>query len=254
MTGQPDLVKVEFDGAVCEVVINRPEARNALNLELCGALLDVFSKFQTGGEVRAVLLRSEGPVFCAGADLKERKGRDEEWVVARRRAAFDAYAMIERCPLPVVCAVQGAVVGSGGEIAMACDFIVASEKASFLFPEPQWGTVGATQRLQRVIGVSRAKELLFTGRKMHVQEAYQHGLVTQVIPDADLLGEARAIVQKIASAPFLAMQLTKHSIDAGSKTDLVNGIEIEMTAIKQLLAESDWRAGVEKFNSEIGTR
>lgn len=251
---QSDLVRVTQRDGVSEVVINRPEARNALNIELCHALLDTFSKFEMGENIRGVLLRSEGPVFCAGADLKERNGRDVAWVLARRRAAFDAYMAIEACPVPVICAVQGAVVGSGGEIAMASDFIIASDQTTFTFPEPQWGTIGATQRLQRVIGVSRAKELLFTGRKMPVDEAYALGLVARVVPADGLIDVARAVAEKVASAPHLAMQLTKQCVDAGSKTDLASGIEIEMDAIKRLLSESDWQAGLDRFGSEIGSR
>ncbi len=247
-----DLVRVEHNSGVCEVVINRPEARNAVNLPLCEALLDVFHGFARGEETRAILVRSEGPVFCAGADLKERTGKDEAWVVARRQAAFKAYAAIENCPLPVICAVQGPLVGSGGEIAMAADFIVASENATFLFPEPQWGTVGATQRLQRVIGQGCAKELLFTGRKMLVEEAHARGLVSHVFSAEKLLEAAREIALKVASAPYLAMQLTKKAIDEGGRTGLAEGVEIELSAIREVLGESDWRAGIEKFNSEVG--
>jgi len=252
MTRKTELVKVERRDAVCEVIINRPETRNAVNLELCHALFDVFSGFNMGEDIRAVLLRSEGTVFCAGADLKERDGRDEAWVIERRQAAFKAYMSIGTCPLPVVCAVQGPVVGSGGEIAMASDFIVASDKATFLFPEPQWGTVGATQRLQRVIGVSSAKELLFTGRKLTVEEAYARGLVARILPSEGFLEQARGIAAKVAQAPHLAMQLTKQAVDHGSRTDLASGIEIELSAIRQVLSQSNWRAGVERFNSEVG--
>ena len=252
MTGKSDLVKVERRGAVCEVVIDRTDARNAVNLELCHALHEVFSGFEMGEDTRAVLLRSEGPVFCAGADLKERNGRDEAWVIARRQAAFKAYMSIETCPLPVVCAVQGPVVGSGGEIAMASDFIVASEKATFLFPEPQWGTVGATQRLQRVIGVSSAKELLFTGRKLGVEEAHARGLVARILPADGFLDAAREVAAKVAGAPHLAMQLTKRAVDEGGQTDLASGIEIELGAIRQVLSNSNWRAGIERFNNEVG--
>ena len=134
-----------------------------------------------------------GPVFCAGADLKERQGKDEAWVRQRRLASFAAYEAIERCSKPVVAIVQGPAIGSGGEIAMACDFIVASDFVTFRFPEPQWGTVGATQRLQRVIGKRRAKELLFTGRTMPVEEAYALGLVARVVPADELPASAEAI-------------------------------------------------------------
>lgn len=252
MSETETLVRVERRGSVAEVVIDRAGARNAVNLPLCLQLAETFASFDMGEEVRAILLRSEGTVFCAGADLKERRGKDEAWVVARRQAAFRAYMAIEKCPLPVICAVQGPLVGSGGEIAMAADFIVAAENASFLFPEPQWGTVGATQRLQRAIGVSLAKELLFTGRRMEAEEALRRGLVARLLPAEGFLSAAREIADKVAAAPHLAMQLTKQAVDQGSRTDLASGIEIEMAAIRQVLGASDWRAGVERFNKEVG--
>ena len=180
------------EGNIARVTLNRPEARNAVNLDLCNALQAAFDAFQGDTETAVVVLDAAGPVFCAGADMRERTGKDEAWVIARRQASFRAYSAIEACPIPVVCAVQGPVVGSGGEISMACDFIVASEAATFHFPEPQWGTVGATQRLQRRIGVSRAKELLFTGRRMDANEAHALGLITRLVAADDLAAEVDA--------------------------------------------------------------
>lgn len=247
-------VRVECDGAVASVVLARAEARNALNLAMCHGLTEAFEALSVDPDVRVVLMRSEGPVFCAGADLKERTGRDEAWVLSRRQASFHAYATIGRCAKPVVAVVQGPVVGSGGEIAMSCDFVVASTAATFRFPEPQWGTVGATQRLQRVIGRSRAKELLFTGRTMGVDEAYGLGLVARVVEPDALDATAEEIAAQIAAAPPLAMALTKECVDLGSETDLESGIRIELKAIERNLTESDWRSGVADFADRIGTK
>ncbi len=244
-------VRVERDGAVASVILARAEARNALNLAMCHGLTEALS---VDPEVRVVLVRAEGPVFCAGADLKERTGRDEAWVLKRRHASFHAYDTIGRCPKPVVAVVQGPVVGSGGEIAMSCDFVVASTAATFRFPEPQWGTVGATQRLQRVIGRGRAKELLFTGRTMGVDEAYGLGLVARVVEPDALEAMAREIAAQIAAAPPLAMALTKECVDLGSETDLESGIRIELKAIERNLAESDWRSGIADFADSIGKK
>ncbi|MGX1309235.1 enoyl-CoA hydratase/carnithine racemase [Amorphus suaedae] len=247
-------VRVERDGAVASVVLARAEARNALNLAMCHGLTEAFEALSADPEVRVVLMRAEGPVFCAGADLKERTGRDEAWVLSRRHASFHAYETIGRCAKPVVAVVQGPVVGSGGEIAMSCDFVVASTAATFRFPEPQWGTVGATQRLQRVIGRSRAKELLFTGRTMGVDEAYGLGLVARVVEPDALEATAREIAAQIAAAPPLAMALTKECVDLGSETDLESGIRIELKAIERNLAESDWRSGIADFADSIGKK
>lgn len=248
MTG--DHVLLAIDGPVARVTLDRAAARNALNLPMCTALRETFVILDAHPDVRVVLLAAHGPVFCAGADLKERQGKDESWVRARRLAAFAAYEILERCSKPVVAVVDGPVVGSGGEIAMACDFIVASHAASFRFPEPQWGTVGATQRLQRVIGKRRAKELLFTGRIMPVEEAYGLGLVARLVVDA--AAEAEAVAAAIAKAPPLAMALTKQAVELGEEVALATGVRIELAQIERLLADGGWRKGIEGFAASVG--
>lgn len=249
-----DSVSVTQEGAIARVVLNRPQSRNAVNLEMCIALREAFQRLDATPDVRVILLSANGPVFCAGADLKERADKDEAWVIARRHASFSAYDAIGRCSKPTVALTQGPVVGSGGEIIMSCDFVVASEKTTFRFPEPQWGTVGATQRLQRVIGRMNAKELLFTGRTMPVEEAYQRGLVSRVVPAENLEQVGAEIAASIAAAPPLAMSLTKQAVDLGHETNLGNGIRIEMAAIERNLADGGWRAGIEKFSEVVGGR
>ena len=130
-------VQLRRDGAVAHVFLARPQARNALNLSMCLALRDIFETLDADDDVAVITISAEGPVFCAGADLTERQGKDETWVRRRRIASFVAYAAIERCNKPTVAFIEGPVIGSGGEISMACDFIVASTAASFRFPEPQ---------------------------------------------------------------------------------------------------------------------
>jgi enoyl-CoA hydratase len=247
---EPAGIALARDGAIARVTLDRAAARNALNLPMCLALKAAFEELDGDPEIRVVLLQANGPVFCAGADLKERQGRDEIWVRRRRLASFAAYETIERCSKPVVAVIDGPVVGSGGEIAMACDFAIASPKVTFRFPEPQWGTVGATQRLQRVIGKRRAKELLFTGRAMPVEEAYGLGLVARIVED--VAAAAQEIAEAIAKAPPLAMQLTKQSVDLGEEAALTTGIRTEMAAIERVLADGNWRKGVEDFKQKVG--
>lgn len=245
-------VTCHHDGPIAHVVLNRPSARNALNLPMCLKLRSVFEQLDADNATLVILLSANGPVFCAGADLKERADKDETWMIARRRASFAAYDAIARCRKPVVALTQGPVVGSGGEILMSCDFVIASELTTFRFPEPQWGTVGATQRLQRVIGKMRAKELLFTGRTMPVDEAYERGLVARIVPPEQLAVTGQEIAAGIAAAPALAMSLTKQAVDLGHETDLGNGIRIEMAAIERCLADGGWRNGIQKFNDRTG--
>lgn len=245
-------VQERREGPIVWVELHRPDARNALNLAMCRALREKFEALDADPEVRVVILCGAGPSFCAGADLKERRGRDESWVIARRQAAYAAYEAISRCRKPVAAAVHGAVVGSGGEMAMSCDFIVAEAGAAFRFPEPQWGTVGATQRLQRIIGVTRAKELLFTGRAMPAEEAHQLGLVARIAPVAGLQSTATEIAAAIAKAPPLAMALTKEAVNLGSEVALAAGLLIEQAAVERCLRDSDWRKGVEQFAQVVG--
>lgn len=236
---------------VATVVLNRPHARNGLNLAMCLALRDAFEELDSAADVRVVLLRAAGPAFCAGADLKERTGKDATWVRRRRQASFAAYEAIERCSKPVVALVHGPVVGSGGEIAMSCDFVVASTGATFRFPEPHWGTVGATQRLQRVIGRHRAKELLFTNRIMAADEAHRVGLVARLVEPDELDAAGVTVAAEIAKAPPLSVALTKQAIDLGAETDLDRGIRIEMAAIERNLADGGWRRGVADFTGSV---
>lgn len=240
-------VRSSVAAGVARVTLARAEARNALNLPMCLALTEAFERLDADAAVRVIVLDAEGPVFCAGADMKERVGHDEAWVRARRLAAFRAYETIERCRKPVVALLQGPVVGSGGEIAMACDFAVATDAVTFRFPEPQWGTVGATQRLQRVIGKRRAKELLFTGRAMPAAEALAAGLIVRLVAQDALTAAGAEIAAAIAKAPALAMALTKQAVDLGEEVAQATGIRIELAAIERNLAEGDWRKGLEQF-------
>ncbi|WP_033289493.1 enoyl-CoA hydratase/isomerase family protein [Amycolatopsis jejuensis] len=237
-------VKLDVRDGIAHVSLSRPEARNALDLPMCRELREAFETIDSS-DVRVVLLSGAGPVFCAGADLKERTGKDAAWVRRRRVASFAAYAAIEACRCPVVALVHGAVVGSGGEITLAADFALAAEGTVFRFPEPHWGTVGATQRLQRAIGKRRAKELLFTNRPLPAAEAAALGLVTRVVPDLAAAGSETAAA--IAAAPPGAIALTKRAVDLGAETDLDRGIRIEMAAIEQNLSDGGWRDGIARF-------
>jgi enoyl-CoA hydratase/carnithine racemase len=243
-------VMLTIDDAVARVRLTRPEARNALNLAMCRALAASFAAIEARPDLRVVLISAEGPSFCGGADLKERQGRDAEWVRQRRMGAFAAFAAISGCSRPVVTLVHGHVVGSGGEIALAGDFIVAAEDARFRFPEVGWGTVGATQRLQRAIGRQRAKDMLLTGRAMDATEALAAGLVARVVPAAELEAAGSEIARAIAAAPPLAVRLTKQAMDIGATTDLASAIRVEQAAIDHSLDAGEWTAGLARFAAD----
>ena len=225
------------EGGVAMLALNRPEARNALNLEMCNELLRLAKEI-SNQEIRAVFIRGNGPAFCGGADLNERKGKSEEWIRERRMRAFPAYAALESLPMPCIALVHGAVIGSGVEIAAACDFIVATPGTTFRTPEAQRGTVGATQRLPRILGKRLAKDLMFTGRALTAEEARTAGLVARVVED--LHQEATLIGEAILKAPPLALKLAKRTIDRGLELDPAGALQAEIEAIDQQLAAGQW--------------
>ena len=230
-------VEYAIAGDVATIALNRPEARNALNLEMCEALL-AATRRAIVDDARVVFVRGNGPAFCGGADLKERTGKSEEWVRRRRLKAFDAYEALEALPMPCIALVHGAAIGSGVEIAAACDFIVATAEVTFKTPEAQRGTVGATQRLPRILGKRLAKDLMFTGRALTAEEARATGFVARIVQDLDA---AKAeIAEAIVKAPPLAMRLAKRTIDRGLELDPQGARDEEIRAIEEQLASGEW--------------
>ncbi|HEY1287430.1 MAG TPA: enoyl-CoA hydratase/isomerase family protein [Burkholderiales bacterium] len=227
-------VLYSVDGAVATITLNRPDARNALNDAMCEDLRRIASEVDPG--IRLVFVRGNGPVFCAGADVKERAGMSVDQVRARRLKAFAAYHALESLPMPSVAVVHGAALGSGVEIAAACDFVVATPDAAFGTPEAMRGTVGATQRLPRVLGKRLAKDLMFTGRRLTAAEAHVAGLVSRVVTAAELEHELGNIAQSIAMAPPEAIRYAKQCIDRGVELDPQGALGLELMAIEAQLA------------------
>ena len=242
-----DTVLYSVADAVATITLNRPASRNALDSAMCEALAKASFAAADDERVRLVLLRGNGPVFCAGADLKERKSMTEDQVRARRLKAFAAYDALERLPMPALAIVHGAAMGSGCEIAAACDFIVATPDASFGTPEARWGTVGATQRLPRVLGKRLAKDLMFTGRMLTAEQALTAGLVTRLVAADALEVELAEIVKAIVSSPPGAIRLAKRCIDRGLELDPKGALATELLAIEENLARGEWRAGMSAF-------
>jgi len=224
--------------SVATLTLNRPERRNALNLAMCEDLKKAAQGIDPS--VRLVFVRAAGPAFCAGADLKEREGMDAAQVRNRRLRAFEAYAALEALPMPAVAVVEGPAVGSGCEIAAACDFIVATPAASFRVPEALRGTVGATQRLPRVLGKRLAKDLMFTGRTLSAEEAERHGLVSRLVAPDTLEAVLSEIAQAVLGAPPAALRLAKRTIDRGVERDPRGALEAEIAAIEEQLAAGEW--------------
>jgi enoyl-CoA hydratase len=240
-------VLLDIQGAIATLTLNRPDQRNAVNLAMCDDLKGAAEVVRGNPDIRVLLIAANGPAFSGGADLKERENKDAEWVRERRRRSYAAYAALAAIEIPMVAVVDGPAAGSGCEIAAICDFIWASDKASFRYPEAQWGTVGATQRLPRLVGKAMAKELLFTNRAILADEAKAIGLVNRVVASEKLWDDVKALAAQIAKGPPLAMKLAKRCIDQGMQTTLERGIALEQEAVEENLAGKEWRAGVEAF-------
>jgi enoyl-CoA hydratase len=232
------LYRVEEHAAV--ITLDRPAARNALNSAMCEELRRAAEAAAADPAVRVVLVRANGPTFCAGADLKERQGMSAAQVRARRVKGFEAYAALEALPMPSIAVVAGPAVGSGAEIAAACDFIIATPAASFSTPEALRGTVGATQRLPRVLGKRLAKDLMFTGRRLSAEQALAAGLVSRLISHEDLEAELQMISRSIVAADPAALRLAKRCIDEGVERDPRGALELELAAIDEQLAAGQW--------------
>lgn len=246
-TSSTVLMTLDASTHVARLTLNRPDARNALNNAMCSELHRALLDIRDNPDAHVVLIDANGPVFCAGADLKERKGMDDDQIRARRLRAFALYDAIEQCPVPIVAVIDGPAVGSGCEIAGACDFIIGSDRASFRYPEARWGTVGATQRLPRIVGRRLAKELMFTGRAVEADEALRIGLLNRIVPADELPGVIQQMAQEIADGPPHAMRSAKRTLDRGLDDSRHGALALEILAIEENLNAGTWKSGMSAF-------
>lgn len=248
------LVERTEDGFIVTVVLNRPERMNAMNTAMGEDLLACFDALHRDREVRAVVLTGAGDrAFCAGGDLKEREGMtDEAW--RAQHAIFEQAAMrVLRCPVPVIAAVEGYALAGGCELALLADFIVAGDTAVFGLPETTLGIfpgIGGTQLLPRVIGAPLAKELIFTGRRMPVEEAKAAGLVNHVVPRGQARARALEIARTIAANGPIAVRQAKKAIAYGLETDLETAMVLALEAYNATVATEDRVEGVRAFNEK----
>lgn len=252
MTTLPIFETLQLDvrDGIATLWLNRPASRNALNLSMCREITAACEALEADEAVRVVVLRARGVAFCAGADLKERQGMSSAEMVARRVEGFTAYAALEALSKPLIAAVHGPAFGSGGEIAASCDFVLATTQACFKYPEVGWGTVGATQRLPRIVGRRMAKELLFTGRTIDAGEALELGLVNHVYAPEEFDARIGEMAERIAAANPLTVRLTKQSIDNGLDTTREGAMAIELVAIQSNLRHSDWQKAISTFGKK----
>ena len=237
------------------LTMNRPEARNAMNTQMGLDLLDVFMSLVLDPEdYRVVLLTGSGDkAFCAGGDLKERRGMtDEAW--RKQHAIFEqAIYRLMDSPIPVIAAVNGAAFGGGCEIALACDFIYAAESARFALTEVTLGIIpgaGGTQNLPRAAGSRRGKEVLMTGAPFTAAQGLDWGIVNSVCAPAELLERTLETAQRIADNAPLSVRQIKRAVDLGIGVDRVTGLGIEIEAYNRLVPTEDRHEGVLAFNEK----
>ncbi len=246
-----EFVAVERAGHVAIVTIQRPEKLNALNATLVAELARAFDGLASAADPpRAVVLTGVGKAFVAGGDIAEMASMSS--VEARRfaEAGHRLCASIEGAPFPVIAAVNGFALGGGCELALACDFIYASEKAKLGQPEVLLGVIpgfGGTQRLARRVGVAQARELIYTGDTLTAEQARAIGLVNAVVPDAELRAKAIETAQKIASRGPLAVAAAKRVLLRGEEMDLAGACELEAQSFAVLFGSEDQKLGMRAF-------
>ncbi|WP_309644420.1 enoyl-CoA hydratase [Phenylobacterium sp.] len=240
---------VETTDAVTLIKLNRPKALNALNSQLLAELCAALDAAEADDGVRCLVLTGSERAFAAGADIKEMS--DKSYAEMFKGDFFGASARrIEQFRKPIIAAVSGYALGGGCELAMLCDFIIASETAKFGQPEINLGVapgIGGTQRLTRFVGKSKAMDMILTARMMDAAEAERTGLVSRVVPADKLLEEAMAAAAKIAAQSPLAVMMNKELVEAAYETTLSAGVTLERRLFHSLFAFEDQKEGMAAF-------
>jgi enoyl-CoA hydratase len=232
------------------VTLNRPRVLNALNSETLNELYEAFTKLDGDQEVRVIIITGSGKAFIAGADIAEMNTYSPDEARSFSRLGHKTMDAIQNTNKPVIAAVNGFTLGGGLELALACDMIIASEKAVLGLPEVNLGLIqgfGGTQRLPRLIGKARAKELIFTGEALKAPRAYEIGLVNRVVPHEALLQEAEKIAQVISKKGPVALALAKGVIESGYDLSLSEGCEKEVDAFVESFSSEDRGEGINAF-------
>ncbi|MFE5513307.1 enoyl-CoA hydratase/isomerase family protein [Streptomyces sp. NPDC056529] len=245
-------VNLEVAEGVGTIRLDRPPM-NALDVATQDRLRELAQEATDRDDVRAVVLYGGEKVFAAGADIKEMQVMDHVAMVKRSRALQDAFTAVARIPKPVVAAITGYALGGGCELALCADYRIAADNAKLGQPEILLGLIpgaGGTQRLSRLVGPSRAKDLIFTGRMVKADEALSLGLVDRVVPPAEVYEQAHAWAAKLAQGPAVALRAAKEAVDQGLEADIDTGLAIERTWFAALFATEDRERGMRSFVEE----
>ena len=248
------LVELEYENdGVSVVTLNRPEAANALSVELLQQLRGILYGLENHTDIRTVIITGAGKAFCAGADLKERARMDEREVLTTLKLIGDTISAVENLPVPVIAAINGSAFGGGLELALACDIRIASLTAKMGLTETSLGIIpggGGTQRLPRLAGTAIAKELIYTARHIDAQKAKSLSIVSHLAEPSELLDKARELAQEIAANAPLALRAAKASINQGMQGDLKLGLKVEWDCYQRTLHTQDRLEGLSAFKEK----
>ena len=244
-----ELVRLEVEAGIGTIRLDRPPM-NALNVQVQEELRELAAEAGSRRDVSAVVVYGGEKVFAAGADIKEMQTMSYTDMVDRSAALQSAFTAIARIPKPTVAAITGYALGGGCELALACDFRVAGDNAKLGQPEVLLGVIpgaGGTQRLARLVGPARAKEIIFSGRFVPADEALRIGLVDEVVDAAEVYAAARRRVEPYVGGPAYAIRAAKEAVDRGLEVDLETGLEIERMQFAGLFATRDREIGMTSF-------
>ncbi len=249
------LVELELrDDKIGIITLNRPEAANAMSKQLLKEINDAILSIQKHGSIHCTIIIGAGEkAFCAGADLKERKGMTNQEVIEAVRYIGTTISNIEQMPMPVIAALNGVAFGGGLELALGCDIRLVASHVSLGLTETSLAIIpgaGGTQRLPRLIGIGKAKQLIYTAKKITASEAKELGMVEEVIEPSQLLDRAINLAAEIANNGPIALQQAKIAINHGMQVDLTTGIQIEHLSYKETLHTEDRLEGLTAFQEK----
>ena len=248
------LVIVQKNEGITTLTLNRPDTMNSISFPLLWELREALEGVEFDVEARCLIVTGAGDrAFCSGADLKERAGLSEVEVRRYIQTIRNTFSRVENLPIPVIAAVNGVALGGGTELALASDLRILSDRATMGLTETSLAIIpgaGGTQRLPRIVGKARAKELVFTARRIDAAEALAIGLATHVVPHLSLLDEARALARAIAKNGPVALRAAKRAIDRGMEMDLDNALVFESTCYELVIPTEDRLEGLAAFREK----
>jgi len=240
----------EKDDGVAIITLNRPEKKNAISIELRDEMIEALKDVDVDNNIRSLIITGGTEMFCAGADLRNPPTPKTLWDKISSKRTYSYYHLIENMGKPVIAAIAGYCLGGGLELACTCDIRIAAENAKIGDAHSRVGLIGgggSTQRITRLVGIAKAKELIFSGEPIGAEEAEKIGLVNRVVKTEKLLEEARKLADLYKSRAPIVLKLVKYAIDAGSEMTLAQGLDLEAKCATIVAETEDYKEGIASF-------